>query len=316
LPLSPGLSLISAGHPSGEGKNSSESILILCAECDEPKFNFTDAAEWRYVQSIHEPAAFRNPDTLVGQFLPARRRWRLAWLSQKKLTALRSNPFYYYLVARTKYYDHIFLDAISRNVQCIINVGCGSDTRSYRFEHLLREIGIKVLECDQLEVISNKQKVAARRGRLDHISYLAIDLSQSTWPNFEHFLQTLRMQSALVMMEGVSPYLDVGSFTQFLRFLARKLPSGSRLAYDYKLQGMDDGFGRVGKTLTPFRLPAAVEEVSAFHEELGYRLSHMDLSAELMTRLLPGMLGAEVPLLKEDGLVQLEVISGHSDSSS
>jgi methyltransferase (TIGR00027 family) len=278
--------------------------------------NLTYVAELRHIQSMHEPARLRNPDMLVGQFLPARRRWSLARVSQKKLTALRSDPFYYYLLARTKYYDQIFLDAISRNVQCIINVGCGSDTRSYRFENLLREKGIRVFECDQLEAISNKQKVAARRGRFDHISYLAIDLNQSTWPNFEHFLQTLRVQSALIMMEGVSPYVDVGAFTQFLKFLARTLPDESRVAYDYKLQGINDAFGRVGKTVTPFRLPAVVEEVSAYHKELGYRLRHMDLSAELMRRLLPGMLGAEVPLFKEDGLVQLEVISGHNDSSS
>jgi methyltransferase (TIGR00027 family) len=277
--------------------------------------NLTYVAELRHIQSIHEPTALRNPDTLVGHFLPALRRWRLAWINQRKLTRLRSDPFYYYLLARTRHYDQIFLDAISRNVQCIINVGCGSDTRSYRFENLLRGKGVKVLECDQLEAISERQKMAVRLGHLDHVLYLAIDLNQSGWPNFEHFLQTHRMQSALIMMEGVSPFINVDAFTLFLEFLARRLPGGSHLAYDFKLRGIKDEFGRVGKTLTPFRLPPVVEEVSVFHEKLGYRLCHMDLSAELTARTLGGMLAAEAPLFEEDGLVQLEVLRGHMCSN-
>ena len=107
--------------------------------------NSTSVAEWRYIQSIHETAELQNPDTFVRHFLPTLRRWRCVWLGQSKLAILRSNPFYFYLVARTKYYDGLFLDAISDKVRYIINIGCGSDTRSYRFEHIMKQHGVKVL---------------------------------------------------------------------------------------------------------------------------------------------------------------------------
>ena len=68
--------------------------------------------EWRYIQSLHEPVERKNPDSLVGVLLPLRERYAARWLSRKRIKALRSHLFYYYLVARTKYYDQVFLDAM------------------------------------------------------------------------------------------------------------------------------------------------------------------------------------------------------------
>jgi methyltransferase (TIGR00027 family) len=211
-------------------------------------------AEQRHIQSIHETAELRNPDTLVRYFLPLTRRFRSAWLYHETLATLRTNPFYYYLLARTKYYDGVFLDAISGNMKYIINVGCGSDTRSHRFQHILKQKGVKVLECDQRKAISGKQRIANRRWPFDYVTYLAINLNDDAWPDFEHWLGTNNAPKVLVLMEGVSPYINVDSFGRFLSLLARKLPAGSRVAYDFKLCGVHDDFGLVGKTQRPFRL--------------------------------------------------------------
>jgi hypothetical protein len=59
-------------------------------------------ARLRYIQSVHEPPEWRNPDTLVRHFIPFVERCRLAWASHHDVSKLRENPFYYYLVARTK----------------------------------------------------------------------------------------------------------------------------------------------------------------------------------------------------------------------
>ena len=264
-------------------------------------------AEWRYIQSMHETSDLRNPDSLVRNFLPILRRWRYALLSQNKLSNLRSLPFYYYLVARTKYYDRVFLDAISDHVQFIINVGCGFDTRSYRFEHVLKQNGVKVLECDQPEAISDKQQMTKRLGTFDHVDYVSIDLNDNTWPDFECWLAKNNKTKALVLMEGVSPYVNVETFRHFLGFLARELPVGSRVAYDFKLVGVKDDFGLVGRTQRPFRLTSIREEVISYHRELGYRLDHIERSSELSMRLLTGLGKSGAPLFTEDAFVQLVV---------
>src|ERR1043165_8795343 len=85
--------------------------------------NSLSVAESRYIQSIHETRELQNPDSLVGQFLPLLQRWRCVGLSQSQVALLRTKPFYYYLNARTRYYDQVFLDAIAEDAHYIINVG-------------------------------------------------------------------------------------------------------------------------------------------------------------------------------------------------
>ena len=89
-------------------------------------------------------------------------------------------------------------------------------------------------------------------------------------------------------MEGVSPYIDDVSFGRFLSLLASTLAAGSQVAYDFKIQGVHDDFGREGRTQRPFRLPTTSGDVAAFHEAHGLQLEHLELSCELCARLLPG----------------------------
>ena len=263
-------------------------------------------ARLRYIQSIHESPERRNPDTLVRHFIPILARLRTAWLGRQELSKLRADPFYYYLVARTKYYDQVVNDAVSDGVQQIVNVGCGCDTRAYRFKHLLRSRNVKVLECDQAKAIHAKQQAAKRWRCSDYVEYLPIDLNDDTWPELEHWLGDRTRTKALVLMEGVSPYINGGNFGRFLVLLATRLSPRSHVAYDFKIRGVRDDFRRVGRIQEPFRLSRASDEVATFHEALGLRLEHMELSSELCARLLPDLAESAIALFSEDGLVRLQ----------
>ncbi len=268
-------------------------------------------AELRYIQSLHEASALRNPDRLAGRFLPFLRRLRFACLDRESMDTLRSKPFYYYVIARTKHYDAIFLDAVSQEAGLIINVGCGSDTRSYRFGSLLKQHGVEVFECDQPEAIRAKQRMARRLGDHRHVSYVPLDLNDRSWPELERLLAERRIGKALVMMEGVSPYVNFDTFTLFLSFLADMLPAGSRVAYDFKRVGANDGLGLAGRTSNPFRLSVQKEEVAGFHKRLDYRLDRMEESCELSRRLFDGQGRGPARLYNEDALVQLVVARCH-----
>jgi methyltransferase (TIGR00027 family) len=214
---------------------------------------------------------------------------------------VRSDPFYYYVNARTKYYDQVFLDAIQDSFSRIVNVGCGSDTRAHRFAPLLKGKGVSVFECDQEGAIAVKERIALKKWPSDPIKYISIDLDDGNWETFTRNLETNGSgHPVLVMMEGVSPYVGRDAFRSFLQMLAAKLPRGSRVAYDFKVRGVKDDFGRAAGAGQRFRLPADKAEVAAYHRELGYELRHMELGSELFRRLLPG-LGTP---FEEDCLVQ------------
>lgn len=268
--------------------------------------NLMYVAELRYIQSMHEYGQTQGPDTYVQHFIPPLRKWRLNGLNCKQLAELRSNPFYYYLIARTKYYDDIFHDAIENNFKCIINIGCGMDTRSYRFGRLLKQHAIKVLECDQAGVIADRRRAAKRLGNFFNISYASIDLNAIACPNFERWLNRVNSGRVLLIMEGVSPYIDEKAFMRFLSGLAVMLPSGSRVAYDFKLRGFADEFGRTKRTKKPFRLPMEISQIIEYHKKLGLLLNHIEFSFDLTNRVMPGQEHA-ADLFRQDCLVQLEV---------
>lgn len=237
----------------------------------------------RYIQALCEPADSRNPDALVGAFLSPAQRLACRVRGALFLPRLRADPFYHYLVARTRYYDQLFLDAVRDSVTCIVNIGCGSDTRAYRFAHLLEPKGITVLECDRPQAIYAKRAMAARRFPTAHVRYVPLDLNNG----FTTALDEAPPGRAFVMLEGVSPYIDRPRFEAFLRLLAAGLRPGSVLAYDFKLEGVADDFGRSAAAPQPFRLAGERDAVAAYHHALGFQLRSLETSASLTRRLLP-----------------------------
>jgi methyltransferase (TIGR00027 family) len=230
-----------------------------------------NVGQLRYIQSRCES----NPDALVGAFLSPAQRLACILRGTLFLPRLRANPFYYYLLARTRHYDQLFLDAVRDGVACIVNIGCGSDTRAYRFAPLLQAKGITVLECDQPQAIYAKREMAARRFSTAHVRYLPLELNNG----LTAALDEVPPGRAFVMMEGVSPYVDRAKFEAFLRLLCTRLAPGSVLAYDFKLEGI--GAAQL------FRLTGERDAVAAYHQALGFRLRSLESSASLTRRMLP-----------------------------
>jgi methyltransferase (TIGR00027 family) len=256
-----------------------------------------NVGQLRYIQALCESADSRNPDALVGAFLSLGQRLACRVRGALFLPRLRANPFYHYLLARTRYYDQLFLDAVRDSVSCIVNIGCGSDTRAYRFAQLLGAKGITVLECDRPEAINAKRELAARRWSAAHVRHIPLNLNENQWDGFSRLLDEHAPARAFVMMEGVSPYIDRTKFEAFLRLLSARLEPGSVLAYDFKLPGVAPGFGHPES----FRLPPERDAVAAYHHALGFQLKCLETSANLTRRLLP----RASPLFEEDCLACL-----------
>jgi methyltransferase (TIGR00027 family) len=245
-----------------------------------------NVGELRYIQARCEPAPRRNPDVLAGAFLPMARRLACILHGTVLMPRLQARPFYHYLLARTKYYDQVFLDAVASGVGCIVNIGCGGDTRAYRFAPLLRQKGVRVFECDQPRAIRAKRRIAENRWPTDHVGYVELDLESRGWTALAPLLGSQRAP-VLVMLEGVSPYISTEAFESFLRFLAATLGPASTLAYDFKIVDTEEEPGRRAPVERPFRLCSERSAVAAYHATLGLEVQHMELSAELSRRLAP-----------------------------
>jgi methyltransferase (TIGR00027 family) len=267
--------------------------------------NLEYVAVLRHLQRLHEIASLRNPDDLVGQLFPFRQRLRHWLMSRREMDVYRSQPFYYFLAARTRHYDAWYRSALEAGVRHVINVGCGSDTRAHRFRALIESNGARVTECDLPDAIAAKAVQAQRLGAVPYVEYVPVDLNDAAWPQFEAALHKVGGAPAAVMLEGVSPYVDEASFLRFLQLLAGALAPGSRLAYDYKIAGVADDFARTERVPHPFRLPLAEDEVRRFHEALGLRVDGIEPAWDLEARLLPDAVASGVELFRQDVLLTL-----------
>ena len=111
----------------------------------------------------------------------------------------------------------------------------------------------------------------------------------------------------MLMMEGVSPYVEAEAFDRFMDLLGAELSRGSVVAYDFKFSGVADRFGRASREESTFRLPNSREQVAAYHQHRGFRLDYMEPAWELEARLLPELASEGKALFLQDGLVRIQV---------
>ncbi|CAL1240031.1 class I SAM-dependent methyltransferase [Candidatus Methylocalor cossyra] len=270
--------------------------------------NLGSTAYKRHIQSLHEHGDRRNPDILAGAFLAAEEREACLRLDSESLAKMRQDPYYYYLVARTKFYDQLLLDALASGIRRVLIVGAGFDTRFYRYGGHLAAQGAELAECDQPEAIEVKRKRAAALPHADRVHYFAIDLNRpATWDELRHWLGGTS-QPVLLLAEGVSPYIEHSAFEAFLAELAGRLPAASRLAYDFKRSGVADEFGKSSEVSTPFRLTLDEEAIAAFHQRLGFPGAAPITPLVLMRTQVPSWHAEVSPLFEQDALIQIAIV--------
>jgi methyltransferase (TIGR00027 family) len=268
--------------------------------------NLADTARSRHIQSLHENGDRRNPDILAGALMTAEEHDQCFRLNVEALMKMRKNPYYYYLAARTKFYDQLLLDAVVAGVRRILIVGAGFDTRLYRFGGHLAARGVEVAECDQPDAVTIKEKLAKTLPYSERVQYLSADLNkQETWNDLLDWLGASEAYPVLVFAEGVSPYVESSAFISFLTALASVMSSDSLLAYDFKRHGAGDDFGATGDVHSPFRLPLDEEFIKDKHFNLGFKSVSLIPSLALMKTHVPSWTEEVSPLFYEDALLQV-----------
>lgn len=259
----------------------------------------------RHVQSVHESGDRRNPDTLAGSLLDEALQVQCRRMDAESLQRLRRDPYHLFLVARTQAHDQALLDAVAHGVRRVLILGSGLDTRFYRFGAHLAEMNVALAEADQPNAIGHKKEVAARLPYADRVLYLPVDLNvAASWAPMLLWLAQ-GTTPCLVIAEGVSPYIDHAAFVAVLGELARVLPPGSRVSYDFKRVGVNDAFGASKDVTRPFRLAPDAAAVAEFHRGLGFRACSLVGAAEMMNRHVPSWSPQESPLFEEDDLLSL-----------
>lgn len=184
-------------------------------------------------------------DSLACRMLPPGARMLvrllgLPWL-RDRLIAMneRTHPgIWGGLLCRKRYIDETLADA-SREMQAVVNLGAGLDTRAYRLETLSN---LPVWELDQRESIASKEKRLREMpgGVPASVRLVPIDFDHA---NAAEVLAShgfhLAMKTAFIW-EGVSQYLTEDGVRATFELLARA-SSDSRLLFTYVRKSFIDG---------------------------------------------------------------------------
>ncbi|MGB7137478.1 MAG: SAM-dependent methyltransferase [Acidobacteriaceae bacterium] len=192
------------------------------------------------------------------------------------------------LLCRKRYIDDKVM-ASSNEIDAVVALGAGFDTRSFRLPSLS---GVPIWEIDQRENIEVKEKRLRRAlGRIPtNLKLLAVDFDHDDL-DAQLALQeySLSMRTFFVW-EAVTQYLTEKGVRATFEWLAKATP-GSRLAFTYvrksfltgeRLYGWESGYKRFVKTGT-WLFGMEPEECSAFLENYGWRLLE-DCSYEELAR--------------------------------
>jgi methyltransferase (TIGR00027 family) len=178
---------------------------------------------------------FCGPDNLAEIFLPLGARVILGipllrWLFMRKIAP---PGIYEYVLARTKLFDEVFINALRSRFAQIVLFGAGFDTRALRFTN--ENLGSKIFELDiqttqrpKVEILKRKQIVIPKE-----LVFVPIDFDRESIADALGNAGYANNQRTLFIWEGVTMYLTSDAVDRTLDFIRCSAMEESIVVFDY-----------------------------------------------------------------------------------
>jgi methyltransferase (TIGR00027 family) len=144
------------------------------------------------------------------------------------------------IIARVRYIDALVNSAIGDELEQLVILGAGYDTRAYRIEGLKN---IRIFEVDKQATQKIKmEKIEEIFGSLpSHVTYVSVDIGVDNLG--ERLMENGydRSLKTLFIMEGLFMYLPPGTVDEMLSFIAQNSGRNSAIVFDYIPQSVVDG---------------------------------------------------------------------------
>ena len=186
---------------------------------------------------------------------------------------------HYYVVARTRYIDDFLQECIANEIQQVVIMGAGFDSRAYRFEKLKN---LTTFEIDY-PATQNAKKILIQNifGTLpEYVNYIPIDFTKEKLKDL--LLQNTynRDLKTLFIWEGTTPYITAESVDDTLAFVTSYSCKGSSIIFDYilksvldrtcKYKGAEREFAYLKKTSEPFTFGIEEDKIISFMKERNF----------------------------------------------
>jgi methyltransferase (TIGR00027 family) len=178
---------------------------------------------------------YRSDDSIAPVLLPGPFRLLLRVSPARKFFSRVAAPqgIYEYVIARTKYIDAAFKQALAEGFEQILIFGAGFDTRAIRFQDRMGDT--RVFELDvpltQQAKISQYQKRGVAVPA--NLRFIPINFDKETLPEKLDQAGFLKQRRSLFILEGLLMYLQPESVDKTFRTIQDYGGEGSRVVFDY-----------------------------------------------------------------------------------
>ena len=213
----------------------------------------------RAIAAKHVDPKVRNPDYLAEKFV-GEEFWRTSPLRDDPDRA-RHNPVYFWVNARTHHIDALLVEALSKGVTQVVNLGAGLDSRAYRFRNRFPNVRFFELDLPAM-IVTKRERVMKIFGSVpDKVILVPTDFTARPLSEVLRDAGYDRTQRTFFIWEGVTMYLPEAANVNTLRFIRSGSASGSSVVYDYVLDAtlLPDGGGIYGAKSTAAYLASVGE---------------------------------------------------------
>ena len=239
--------------------------------------------------SNYEPyEAVRTHDSYAEIFLPDDRKAALSTPgSREKIKKAVPKGLYEYLIARTKYFDEIFVHHLKNNFEQIVLLGAGFDSRPYRFEHLIKNT--KIFEADATATQVHKLSILRKtRISIRHRNIIFVPINFET----DDLIATLSQYGydnsvkTLFLWEGVTFYLRSETVIGTLKTLRENSSAGSRICFDFQTMQTSSDLISTGLEDEVIKFAIEADKIASFVKDSGYSIVEHLTSMEMEKRFL------------------------------
>jgi len=145
---------------------------------------------------------------------------------------LAPKGMYEYVIARTRYIDAVFRQALADQFDQVLIFGAGFDTRALRFKDLLEDTRVFELDAPLTQQAKMGQYRKRRLASPQNLHFIAIDLDKESLPMKLDDAGFDRHRRSLFILEGLVMYLQPEAVEATFQTIRDYAGEGSRVVFD------------------------------------------------------------------------------------
>jgi len=209
----------------------------------------------RAASYVDEREYYSGPDGIAYKLVPPFLRLlvRSRWLFKLFSWPFFPKGMYEYVIARTKYFDALFTEALEQGFDQIVIFGAGFDSRALRFSKLNK--GTRLFELDAPTTQQEKLKAYKVKKLVipDNLIFVPIDFNKESLSDKMAQAGFVVGRKSLFLLEAVTMYLPRDAAESTFRFISDVSGIGSLIAFDYIYAGVlrkeNKYYGERGRSL-------------------------------------------------------------------